>query len=61
MALEKLFLPQKIRQGKRLLSLDSLKRVVVVFFSFSPFGQAVLICKSLRLLLSVGLKESQSC
>lgn len=31
MALEKLFLPQKIRQGKSLLSLDSLKRVGFFF------------------------------
>jgi len=31
-ALEKLFLPQKIRQRKSLLSLDSLKRVYIYFF-----------------------------
>lgn len=52
-ALEKLFSPQKIRQGKTLLSLDSLKRVFLV--------QAVLIQKGLKLLLSLGMKESQSC
>lgn len=60
MALEKLFLPQKIRQGTSFLSLDSLK-MVFVYFSFSPLGQAVFIRKGLRLLLPLGMNDSQSC